>query len=392
MQLTHLSASDFRNLARVEIDFGPRFTILHGRNGAGKTNVLEALYLISTVRSFRSSELGPLVRHGQALARVEVTGRIPGLGVRSTLSVKLNRSARSTRRTAMADGKVVRSGAAFYGRLPAILFTPEDLGVLRGSPGGRRRFLDRVLFARDRAHITDVQTYEKVLRSRNHVLRGADGQRSARDRDAMLSAYEIRLSESGARIWTRRVELLKSMRDAFSSVFQQIHGDQPRADINYVSHVTGFLQQRPDAGEALALVDVPSRAAALLGALHERRALDLMRGTTSLGPHRDDFEMTLNGQSAAKYASQGQSRALVLAFKIAELKTSRAALGRAPILLLDDVSSELDPRRTEQLFQALAGEVEQCVLTTTSPRYIPLPDSLDRTYLAVSDGAVTPGE
>ena len=141
-----------------------------------------------------------------------------------------------------------------------------------------------------------------------------------------------------------------------------------------------------------AVVDVPSRAAALLGALHERRALDLMRGTTSLGPHRDDFEMTLSGQSAAKYASQGQSRALVLAFKIAELKTSRAVLGRAPILLLDDVSSELDPRRTEQLFQALAGEVEQCVLTTTSPRYIPLPDELDRTYLAVADGTVKPGE
>ena len=160
MQLLRLQARDFRNLEQVEIEFSPRFTVLHGHNGAGKTNVLEALYLISTVRSFRSAELGPLVRHDMGQARVEVTGRVPGLGVTSSLCVALQRGTRSTRRTAMADGKVIRSGAKFYGRLPAILFTPEDLGVLRGSPGGRRRFLDRVLFARDRAHISDIQTYE----------------------------------------------------------------------------------------------------------------------------------------------------------------------------------------------------------------------------------------
>lgn len=390
MRLEHLSASEFRNLERVEIDFSPRFTILHGHNGAGKTNVLEALYLISTVRSFRSAELGPLVRHGQTQTRVEVTGRISGLGVTSTLCVTLERGTRSTRRAASADGKLVRSGAAFYGRLPAILFTPEDLNVLRGSPGGRRRFLDRVLFARDRAHIGDIQTYEKLLRSRNHVLRDADQARGTRDRDAMLEAYELRLSETGARIWTRRDQLVEELRGAVTEGFAQIHGKAPQADITYSSHVQGFLREQGRTEDAeRATADVSARAQVLHRALQDRRGLDLMRGTTSLGPHRDDFEMTLNGQSAAKYASQGQSRALVLAFKIAELQTSRAALGRAPVLLLDDVSSELDPTRTGQLFQALAREVEQCVLTTTSPRFIPLPDELERSYLAVAGGVIT---
>ena len=348
--------------------------MLHGHNGAGKTNVLEALYLVGTLRSFRSADLGPLVRHGQPEARVEVRGLDPRVGITSKLVVQLTRTERATRRLAQADGKTVRSGLDFYGRLRAILFTPEDLGVLRGSPTGRRQFIDRVLFARERTHISDTQDYEKLLRSRNRVLRDEEG--SPRTRDDLLASYEVGLAEVGGRIWTRRERMLTDLHARFAAAFAGIHGAALPATMAYVSKV-GALAGR-------AAQDV------LAQALRERRRNDIARGTTTVGPHRDDFDMQLGEQSASTYASQGQARALILAFKIAELQAARALTGEAPLLLLDDVSSELDPERSAQLFAALVREAGQCVLTTTAPHFIGLEAGEDCRYIEVKAGRIGP--
>lgn len=373
MQLQHLSVHQFRNFDAGEVDFSPRFTVLHGHNGAGKTNLLEALYLVATLRSFRSAEFSPLVRAGHTEARVEVTGLDPTVGIRSRLTVQLVASERQTRRVALADGKPVRAGIDFYGRLRAILFTPEDLGVLRGAPGGRRQFLDRVLFARDRAHIKDIQDYEKLLRSRNRVLR--EDQATSRPRDDLLATYEAGLADVGARIWTRRARLLDLLQARFTAAFTNIHGDSLPAVVTYLSKL-GALPERPR--------DL------LAAALEDSRRHDLARGTTTVGPHRDDFEVRLGDQPADNFASQGQARALVLAFKIAELQAAREQTGEAPLLLLDDVSSELDPQRSAQLFVALVREAGQCVLTTTAPHFIALDPGEDCRYIEVRGGAVQP--
>jgi DNA replication and repair protein RecF len=387
---------DYRNLAQAEISLGPGFTVLWGHNGAGKTNLLEAIYLVSTLRSFRTSDLGVLVREGTLGSRVVVRGFDVGLGVGSTLEVRLERSATTTRRSALADGKAVRSGAAFYGRVRAVLFTPEDLGVLRGGPTGRRQFMDRVLFGRERGHIADVQAYEKLLRSRNRVLRD-DSVRGA-ERQRMLEAYEAGLAQTGARLWTRRVELLAELQGRFGDAFARIHGEagehasEGRADetLGSTAAPTAMLRYVCKLGD----VAPAAREAALGQALVERRELDERRGGTSVGPHRDDLVIELDGRPAGDFASQGQSRALVLAFKLAEVQAARdrSPDGSPPLLLLDDVSSELDPGRTALLFRTLGEQAGQCILTTTSPRFVALPPQIQAHRFRVDRGTITPDE
>src|SRR5690606_18390231 len=350
MHVRRATLRNFRNFEHLTLDFGPRFTVLHGHNGAGKTNVLEALYLVSTLRSFRSSELGPLVRHDHPVATVELEGLDPEVDLETRLAVHLERTSTSTRRTAIADGKTVRSGAAFYGRVRAVLFTPEDLAVLRGGPSGRRQFLDRVLFARDRAHISDIQAYEKLLRSRNHVLKRDD--LSSTQRADLLETYEAGLAEVGSRVWNRREQLLHAIADLFEKAFERIHGHlgaSPRSEV--APRAPARLRYAARFGEAAP----HERLHALKEALRAGRPEDMRRKTTGVGPHRDDLSVELDGQPAGQFASQGQSRALVLAFKLAELKLAALEGPRSPLLLLDDVSSELDPRRSAMLFEALTA-------------------------------------
>lgn len=381
--LQRLELHDFRNFEHAVVELGPRFTVLAGHNGAGKTNVLEAIWLLSTLRSFRVGELAPLVRRDAPAASAAVRLFDEELQLPSELVVKLARHDASARRQAFADGKLVRAAADFYGRVRAVLFTPEDLAVLRGGPSQRRQLVDRMLFARARGHIADVQAYEKLLRSRNRVLR--DEGLPEHERERMLEAYESGLADTGARIWTRRERLLDELRPVVGGAFARIHGGvgpEPSADGG----------ARPEIGlhhEVVAgAIPEAERPAALLRLLAERRAHDRMRGVTTLGPHRDDIAVTFDGEPAVSVASQGQTRAMVLALKLAELDVARTALGRPPLLLLDDVSSELDPPRTALLFEALVELAGQCVLTTTSAHHLGAIPAAETVRWRVDNGSI----
>jgi DNA replication and repair protein RecF len=395
MRLQQLTLADFRNFSGpTTVEFGPRFTVLWGHNGAGKTNILEALYLVSTLRSFRTGSHEALLRRGCDHARVEVEAFDHEVGLSTRLEVRIDRTGRAVRRSMRLDGKLIRSATEFYGRIQAVLFTPEDLGVLRGPPSGRRQFLDRVVFARARAHIGDVQAYEKLLRSRNRVLKAEPEQLPAAERRRLLDTYDQGLAEVGARIWTRRVELVEELRQPFAESFTRIHADEELRSGSFVSGLR-YRSRLLDAAHEQPELEQPRDAAARRLALGEALAVHRRRDEaarrTTVGPHLDDLEFTLDGAAAGEFASQGQARALVLAFKIAELRVARERSGRPPLLLLDDVSSELDPLRSARLFEALAAEVGQCVLTTTAAHHIELGSSADRRDIEVRDGALRAG-
>jgi len=276
-------------------------------------------------------------------------------------------------RQARLDGKVVRPTARYFGGFQVVLFAPEDLSVPRGSPAERRAFLDRAVFQRAPEYLVEAQDYDKVLKNRNALLR-ALRERQSRDQ-TLLDVYDQQLGELGARRMARRTRFVGEIAPRFRSAFEAIARLDVPVDLEYAPSL------RTTAG------DEPGVAAELTQGLTRSRAQDIARAVTSVGPHRDDLELSIGGQPAGSFASQGQLRAMVLAWKTAELDLLEEAHGEAPILLLDDVSSELDPRRNEYLFEFLRVKRCQCFVTTTHPRHILATD--ERVDYEVRSGSVT---
>ncbi|MFI5288734.1 MAG: DNA replication/repair protein RecF [Polyangia bacterium] len=358
MRVIALEAVDFRNLAQVVVEPHPRFNVLHGDNGQGKTNLLEAVYLLGTLRSFRAAKTEELIRFGQARARVRA--RVSRLGTERLLEVELSPGHKSAR----LDGKHARS-SQYFGGFNVVLFAPEDLRLPRGAPSGRRRFLDRAIFNAQPGYLAEAQSYERVLRSRNALLR------SGAFDPALLEVYETQLAEAAVPLVTRRHRFVEALAPKVAETFSRVTGGLS-LEIAYES-----------------TLDVPEERIA--GLLRERllaeRRRDAARGATSSGPHTDDLALRFEGRAAGAYASQGQLRAIVLALKIAEIEQLTSALGDAPVLLLDDVSSELDATRNAQLFEFLREVPSQAFITTTHPAHVLL--TKDRQDYQVVSGTIS---
>lgn len=356
-----------RNLAELTLEPGPRFNVLAGDNGQGKTNFLEAVYTLCALRSFRARKLAELIALGASEARLEAVVEREGLERHYQLTI------RPRGRDVRLDGKTVRPIAKYFGDFNVVLFAPEDLAVPRGSPGDRRRFLDRAAFNHDRGFLPLAQSFDKVLRNRNALLRDADGHP---DRE-MLAVYDRQVAEWGARLSIARRRYVQALSPLFCEAFESITRTGMAGEITYESSFE--LPGEPESELAV--------AAALRSALAGSLRRDLGRRSTSVGPQRDDLGFTLAGQPAASFASQGQLRALVLAWKTAEMTLLERSHANAPILLLDDVSSELDETRNQYLFAFLRERENQCFITTTAARHV-LIDS-ERIDFEVRDGIVS---
>ena len=324
-----------------------RFNVFSGDNGQGKTNLLEAIFVVAALRSFRTAKLSDLIAFGAE--RAQLGARVVKDELTRTYEVELVPGSRKV----TLDGKAVRPLARYFGGFNVVVFTPEDLALPRASPADRRRFLDRGVFNLRPDYLATAQDYERVLKTRNTVLRQAgDGSIDRRTAEAMLAVYDQQLAEIGAKVIAARRGFLAALGGELTAAFAAITRTGRTVTTRYAMRVEA------------------ASADELLAQLQAARTKDYATSATQVGPHRDDLAFTLDGREAGSYASQGQLRAIMLAWKTAELTVLGRAHGDSPILLLDDVSSELDPQRNEYLFEHLAGLAGQCFITTTHPSHV----------------------
>ena len=324
-----------------------RFNVFVGDNGQGKTNLLEAIFVVATLRSFRTSKLSDLVVFGRDTAKLGA--RVLKDNLERVYEVELSPGSRRVR----LDGKAVRPLARYFGTFNVVVFTPEDLALPRGAPADRRRFLDRGVFTLEPSYLAIASDFDKVLRTRNSVLRQAgQGTLPSRQSDELLDVYDVQLAGLAVATIEARIRFVTAIAPELRAAFAAITRTPRVASMHYASKLAGMT------------------APAITEQLRVHRARDLAMQSTSIGPHRDDIVFELDGHEAGSFASQGQLRAIMLAWKTAELAILGRSHGDLPILLLDDVSSELDATRNEYLFEHLAKLAGQCFITTTHASHV----------------------
>ncbi len=400
MRVTHLSLTDFRNYAAVEVPFEPGPNLIVGRNGQGKTNLVEALGFLSTLSSHRVSTTSAMIRAGQDAgiirARLEYNGRD------LLTEVQINRSGLNR---AQINRSVIKT-RDLPRYFSSVLFAPEDLALVRGDPSGRRRFLDQLLVLRTPRLAGVLADYDRVLRQRNTLLKSARASGLRTTQLGTLEIWDDRLVELGSEIIDERAELVRQLGDplraAYEAVAGEDHGPQllsslsimgadeensasvePRAVLETVETIVGIGVSASSTGGAGSTTDLFRAALAGL----RRKELD--RGMTLVGPHRDDLVFMLNQLPAKGYASHGESWSFALALKLAsaELLRRDSASGD-PVLILDDVFAELDLSRRRRLAAAVTG-FQQVLITAAVLEDVP--EELTAHTIHINAGAVVDG-
>lgn len=362
MFVRHLGLRDFRSWAAVDLDLTPGRTIFVGPNGYGKTNLIEALWYSATLGSHRVGTDAPLVRAGAARAVVSTIVVNEG----RELAIDLEISAGKANK-ALLNRTPVRSTKEILGALRAVLFAPEDLALVRGDPGERRRYLDELATLR-RPRIAGVRAdYDKVLKQRTALLKSAVGARYRGERSVLdtLDVWDGHLAAHGAQLIAARLELVNLLAPEVEKAYQLLAPASRPAAIGYRSSIdSAGLSGGPPLPDEVEFLET-----ALLAALARRRDAEIERGVCLVGPHRDDLELTLGTQPAKGFASHGESWSMALSLRLAAYELLRAD-GSDPVLLLDDVFAELDTARRRAL-AAVAGSAEQVLVTAAVPEDIP---------------------
>ncbi|PSN14980.1 DNA replication/repair protein RecF [filamentous cyanobacterium CCT1] len=350
MYLTYLSLRHFRNYGEQQIDFAAPKTILVGENAQGKSNLLEAVELLATLKSHRTSRDRDLVQQDQPAAQISAFVR-RDLGV-ADLSLVLRQAGR---RTAILNGEKLRRQLDFLGALNAVQFSSLDLDLVRGGPGERRTWLDTLLVQLEPVYAHILSQYNQVLKQRNALIKQSygDDEGEAEPPDATeFALWDAQLAALGTRVIRRRARAIARLAPIAHQWHQAISGQREDLRIHYQPNVP-MEDDDPQVIQASFLEKIKLRA---IAEQHQRTSL--------VGPHRDDIEFAINNTPSRQYGSQGQQRTLVLALKLAELHLIDEVVGEPPLLLLDDVLAELDLNRQNQLLEAIQDRF-QTIITTT---------------------------
>ncbi|MFI5611349.1 DNA replication/repair protein RecF [Amycolatopsis sp. NPDC051903] len=382
MYLRHLQVTDFRSWPQADLALEPGPAVLVGQNGRGKTNLLEAIGYVATLGSHRVATDAPLIRHGceRALVRVAVVNDD------RELTVELEITAGRANRARVNRGAVGKPRDVL-GILRTVLFSPEDLALVRGDPSERRRFMDELLVLRAPRYAGVRADYEKVLKQRNALLKTAGKRRTGREDPYALSTLDVwddHLSVAGAQLLAARLNLIADLGPHTAEAYLGVAPDSRPAKIAYRSSLGEALP--PGYGEAGGeRADPEVLRELLLKALADVRRNELERGISLVGPHRDELELILGETPAKGYASHGESWSFALALRLGSYELLRGEAGE-PVLLLDDVFAELDRKRRARLAEVAAG-AEQVLITAAVDEDVP--SELAGTRFVVANGEVT---
>jgi len=362
MKLIKLKMSCFRNLKNLELAPSAKFNVFYGNNGQGKTNLLESIYLLATMKSFKQAKNTELISFGAEFALIK--GVVERDLVKREISLLLEKQGKK----AKIDAKLATRVDDFFGNLNVVIFTPEETAMVRGAPELRRRYLDRAVFTCDLGYLAAYHDYAKLLRQRNALLRSNE--------ISGLEVWTEQLAQAAVLVVARRRAYLDEIGKLLQLFYTEISGNDESVQLEYRLH--GMDQKAYD--------EDPKRT--LLAAFKAHAQEERRRGSTALGPHRDDLHFGLNGRGARQYASQGQQRSLVLALKMAEIEFIKNRFAAPPVLLLDDMTSELDRERNFNLMEFFKKREMQVFITTTALQNVALEGMENNRTFQLSEGKI----
>ncbi len=378
MHLARLRLRDFRNWERLDLALESGLVVFHGPNGAGKTNLLEAVHLAAVGEPPRARTIEETIRHGCEHAYLAATFAGEGGGVR----IEVGLSRRGERR--LKVGGAPRRRADLIGLAPVVHFSTRDIEVVRGEPGGRRRLLDAEIGAIDRGYYFSLARYRRTLDQRNRLLKDLRPGAAA----GALEPWDRSLARYGARVMVGRADFVAALAPQAAAAYARLSGEpggvlalayRPAIAVPEEHWRVGTEEERRRLVEEV--------AGSIEGALRERRKEDIAYGVTGQGPHRDDVELLLRGRPVRLYGSQGEQRACAAALRMGLAAVIEAETGRRPVMLLDDILSELDARYRQGVLHAAAA-AEQVLITCCDAADLPEAAGASCRLFEVRDGAI----
>ncbi|MDB5085514.1 MAG: replication/repair protein RecF [Bacilli bacterium] len=348
MNLQKISLVNFRNYDHLQLEFSTNVNMIVGPNAQGKTNLLEAISLFATSKSYRTSKDQELIKwqSDAAILQAKVNHQ--------SRELELELKILSKGKRAKVNGIDRKKMTDFVGNFNVVLFAPEDLSLIKGGPAQRRRFLDMEISQISPTYLHDLNQYSKIVLQRNSILREMS-EKSQVNWD-LLSVWDEQLIEHGVRIIQKRKQFLLKLQEYASDIHLRISNGLESLQLGYTCSIHPEMDEQAGSKDLMA---------SFQRELERCKRQDLARGITTAGPHRDDVSVFINGYDVTRFASQGQQRTSALAMKLAEIELIKTEVGEYPVLLLDDVLSELDSSRQIQLLRSM-GERVQTFITTTS--------------------------
>ena len=376
MKIKGLYLHNFRNYGLCSLQFPAMVNIFYGKNAQGKTNLLEAIFYAAFGMSHRTFQEDDLFGDG----RREMAVKADFTSFDSDYEIKIKRYEQNGRikKELLLDNVNIKA-KEHYGTLNTVMFSPEDLQLIKGEPQLRRRFFDMQIAQTDKAYYELLVKYNRLLQQRNRLLKEI---RDNNGDKVQLNLWNNELSATAARIIKKRLATLEKLLVIASGIYASIAGGSESMLINYALKTSNdFILQQSDKSEN-------EWQEFYLKELHERQALDILRGNTSIGPHRDDLFFYVSGKLLKAFGSQGQQRSAALALKLAQLEYVKNNTGEYPVLLLDDVMSELDSERRTHLLKFIDGRVQTFI--TVNDKHL-IPDLNNNAYFYIENGKVMQG-